>query len=373
MRFSLKRLIRNCSIILFTGALLYYLVASSPKRDYVQVPLISGSNDRISYEDPSLAAEEQSRRGPGEQGIAVRLDGKAQEKSLNFVNQNGFNTYISDLIAIDRSVPDIRHPACKQLVYYSHLPTVSIIIPFFEEHWTTLLRTFTSALKRAPANIVREVILVDDGSSKRNFLKGDLDAYLLKHYPDRRVRVIRLPNRVGLIGARLAGAKSASGEVLVFLDSHCEANHNWLPPLLDPIVSDYRTVVCPFIDVIDEDTFAYRAQDEGARGAFDWELYYKRLPRLPEDDLNPAQPFDSPVMAGGLFAISAKWFWELGGYDTGLEIWGGEQYELSFKLWMCGGRMIDTPCSRIGHIYRGHRTDFPSATGKGDFVGRNYK
>jgi polypeptide N-acetylgalactosaminyltransferase len=45
------------------------------------------------------------------------------------------------------------------------------------------------------------------------------------------------------------------------------------------------------IDVIDLQTFEYREQDKGRRGAFDWEMYYKRLPLLPEDLLHPAEPF----------------------------------------------------------------------------------
>lgn len=49
--------------------------------------------------------------------------------------------------------------------------------------------------------------------------------------------------------------------------------------------------MCPFIDVIAYETFEYRAQDEGARGAFDWEFFYKRLPLLPEDLLHPSEPF----------------------------------------------------------------------------------
>ncbi len=108
------------------------------------------------------------------------------------------------------------------------------------------------------------------------------------------------------------------------------------------------------IDIIDNENFQYVTQPGDAmRGAFDWELYYKRIPipneKRPKD---PSEPFESPVMAGGLFAIERNYFYEIGLYDEGLEIWGGEQYELSFKVWMCGGRILDSPCSRIGHIYR---------------------
>ncbi len=109
------------------------------------------------------------------------------------------------------------------------MPTVSIVVPFFDEHWSTLLRTCYSVLNRSPPELIVEIILVDDHSTKK-FLKQKLDDYIAVHLP--KVKVIRLPERSGLITARLAGAKAATGDVLLFLDSHTEPNTNWLPPLL---------------------------------------------------------------------------------------------------------------------------------------------
>jgi hypothetical protein len=52
-------------------------------------------------------------------------------------------------------------------------------------------------------------------------------------------------------------------------------------------------------------------------------------------------------------------------------LWGGEQYELSFKIWLCGGKMLDIPCSRIGHVYR--HSPFPNPRNGQDYVTKNFK
>lgn len=62
------------------------------------------------------------------------------------------------------------------------------------------------------------------------------------HYFGDRVKILRTAKREGLIRARIAGAKTAQGDVLVFLDSHCEVTDGWLEPLLAKIAED-RTVI----------------------------------------------------------------------------------------------------------------------------------
>ncbi|KAM4050813.1 polypeptide N-acetylgalactosaminyltransferase-like 6 [Anomaloglossus baeobatrachus] len=321
---------------------------------------------RKDWHDYDTIQKDALRSGKGEHGKPYPVNELDQDDTA--YRENGFNIYVSNNIALERSLPDIRHPNCKHKLYLEKLPNTSIIIPFHNEGWTSLLRTLHSVINRTPESLIEEIILVDDFSD-REHLKEKLEDYM-SYYP--KVRIVRTKKREGLIRTRLLGAAMAKGEVLTFLDSHCEVNVNWLPPLLNQIALNHKTIVCPMIDVIDHNHFGYEAQaGDAMRGAFDWEMYYKRIPIPPElQRTDPSDPFESPVMAGGLFAVDRKWFWELGGYDPGLEIWGGEQYEISFKVWMCGGEMYDVPCSRVGHIYRKY---VPYKVPTGTSLARNLK
>lgn len=171
------------------------------------------------------------------------------------MQSEAFNIIASDKISMHRNVPDTRDAHCQNLDYDFELPKASVIIIFTNEAWSPLIRTVWSVLDTSEPEHLQEIILVDDFSDK-NHLKGKLKRYIQKKFPSK-VKLLRLKSRQGLIRARLEGAKMAKGDVLLFLDSHCECGQDWLRPLLQRIKDEPKSFVVPIIDVIDDKSMQY--------------------------------------------------------------------------------------------------------------------
>ena len=179
------------------------------------------------------------------------------------------NVTLSDIISMDRPIDDTRSGICQKFEYDSHkLPQATVVIPFFNEALSMLLRTIHSILNRSPDHLLREVILVDDRSTNA-YLKESFGDYI-RLLP--KTRLLRNTKREGLIRSRLLGAQIAKSPVVIFLDAHTEANEGWLEPMLHELQIHPSSIVQPFVDGIDAWTIKYSAPPTIYKGAFSWDL-----------------------------------------------------------------------------------------------------
>ncbi|XP_037027892.1 polypeptide N-acetylgalactosaminyltransferase 16-like [Bradysia coprophila] len=287
---------------------------------------------------------------------------------LNITHSNDTTEYLAreigspegiSHITVNRDVPDTRPESCKTRNYQLvDGQKASVIITFYNESRSALLRTLTSILNRTPLDLIEEIIVIDDHSTT------DVEPQFLRNY-HKTIKLIRNDQREGLIRSRNIGAKLAVGHYLVFLDSHCEVNVGWLEPLIHQAEEQQGVVVSPILDVIDWQSLLYRSGSNKLRGGFDWSLQYKWI-AIPEEELESRSfqesfAYSTPSIPGGVFLISRVWFRQLGGFDSNLKIYGGESLELSLKTWMCGGHVEVAVCSRVGHVFRRkHSFDFPN-------------
>ena len=223
-----------------------------------------------------------------------------------------------------------------------------MIVVFYNEPWTVLLRCVYSIYNRSPQSLLHEIILVNDNSSMPE-LYEPLEKYVAEKF-NGKVKVFRNPTRLGLIVSRLEGAQKASAEVIIFLDSHMEVTTGWFVPLLDPIRSNRKTATVPVIDGISAIDLKYETFGDNTNGGFDWNLRYQYFSFVENERSADREPFTLAAMTGGAYAINREYFFELGGYDKGMFLYNGENYELSFKLHLCGGNMLKVPCSRVGEL-----------------------
>ena len=174
------------------------------------------------------------------------------------------------------------------------------------------------------------------------------------------VKLYRTQRREGLIRARLLGAMMASAEVLVYLDAHIECQQQWLEPLLHIVMSNASSIAIPATAGIDVYTMApmevsmeSKGDARSISGIFDWELNYVwTVDSNADSKRSPLIPVPTATIIGCTMVVNREFFFHQGAYDEDMYIWGGENLEISFRTWMCGGSIHVAPCSIVGHVFR---------------------
>ena len=129
------------------------------------------------------------------------------------------------------------NPICRHYRFdESRLPTVSVVITTQNEPDNWISITVESILARTPPNLLVDVIVVDDNGipghhglppNIRKNVDEDEWEYIKSLSP--KVKVIQHDDREGCARSRLTGAKVATGEILMFVDSHIEMPAQALP------------------------------------------------------------------------------------------------------------------------------------------------
>lgn len=139
-------------------------------------------------------------------GTGVKIAEDRMDLMKKLFRAENFNVMASNMISLQRSLDDMRHPDCKTIDYPSQLPKASVIIVFHNEVWSTLIRTIWSIINRTPKELLEEIILVDDLST-RYYLRHELNDYL-NPLPVT-IKIIRTRIRQGVARARIQAADSA--------------------------------------------------------------------------------------------------------------------------------------------------------------------
>lgn len=125
--------------------------------------------------------------GEGENGKPVVIPQREMLKKHQQFSINRYNLLASDRMPLNRTLPDVRKDKydfiqtncsqvcnfpnvfvfrCIKIKYDDDLPSTSVIIAFHNEAWSVLLRTVWSVINRSPKHLVKEILLVDDASTR---------------------------------------------------------------------------------------------------------------------------------------------------------------------------------------------------------------
>lgn len=179
-------------------------------------------------------------------------------------------------------------------------PLFSVVIPTYNRAGL-VIRAVQSVLDQSYPNF--EVIVVDDGST-------DSTASDVERIRDCRVHLLRQQNR-GRSAARNAGAHTARGEYLIFLDSDDTAMSDWLYTMSELVASPNVGIACGGVKQLSAKVGV-------------------ELPAILPSHLGALYGGVTGLFLAGSFAVKRWLFADIGGYAE--ELAHSENTELALRL-----------------------------------------
>jgi len=199
---------------------------------------------------------------------------------------------------------------------------ISIIVPAFNAE-----KTIPYCIKSLIAQKSKEkfeIIIVDDGST-------DSTPTVVKKF--KKAKLISQKNK-GPAAARNNGVKHARGEIIVFVDSDCIAEKNWLEEMALPFKNPKVVGV--------QGTYKSRQRELIAR--FEQLRIMQRHERMQRQE-------SIDFIASFSAAFRKNAFLQVGGFDEAYPMASGEDTDLSFKLAEKGRKMVFAPKAIVWHSH----------------------
>ncbi len=196
-----------------------------------------------------------------------------------------------------------------------------MIVPVYNNQ-AYINKCLEALLKQTYEHKDYEVIVVDDGScdNTANIVKACTVKYIYQ-------------TNQGPAAARNRGVKEAEGEIILFTDSDCMPDSNWISEMLKPFKDMDVAAV----------KGAYRTEQKRIMARFaqlEFEERFEMLKRAGSIDMVDT------YSAG----FRKEIFRKTGGFDTSFPVANNEDTELSYRMSMLGLKMVFNPKAIVYHL-----------------------
>ncbi len=200
-------------------------------------------------------------------------------------------------------------------------PIVSVIVPAYNAEKTIgqCLKALTG--QSYPTNLY-EVIVVDDGST-------DGTCNIVKDYA---VRYVRYENS-GPATARNKGVQETRGKIVLFTDSDCVPDANWVDEMIKPF-GDPKVMAVKG---------AYRTKQQSIIARFSQIEFEERFELLKKvESIDMVDTYSA--------GYRKEIFLQMGGFDTSFPVANNEDTELSYRMSNLGFKMVFNPNAIVYHL-----------------------